>query len=113
GGDFSTGVDAPTFNLLNNEVGSPVREITQSGGQFTNSTPVNQYSVYLQDDWKPTERLTMNLGIRYDYWAGFDLDQRTNPNWVTLSTQTTYHESYLQDFQNGGGGVLENDKNNF
>ena len=44
--------------------------------------------------------------------TGFDLDQRTNPIWQTLSTQTRYNEAYLQDFQGGKGGVLKNDKNN-
>jgi len=69
--------------------------------------------VYFQDDWLPHARVTVNLGLRYDYWSGFDLDQRSNPIWQVLSTQTKYNESYLQDFQGGKGGVLENDKNNF
>jgi len=24
----------------------------------------------------------VNLGLRYDYWDGYDLDQRSNPIWV-------------------------------
>ena len=55
----------------------------------------------------------MNVGLRYDYWEGFDLDQRNNPIWKTLSTQTKYNEFYLRDFQGGKGGVLKNDKNNY
>ena len=112
GGTFTTGVDAPQFSLLQDRVGSPVTDITQYGGNFIFSTPVNQSSVYFQDDWLPHERVTLNLGLRYDYWSGFDLDQRSNPIWKVLSAQTKYAESYLQDFQGGKGGVLENDKNN-
>ncbi len=112
GGDFSSGL-VPQYTLLEDRVGSPVIDITQNGGFFGNKTPVNQYSVYLQDDWRPTNRLTINVGVRYDLWRGFDLDQRSNPIWQTLSTQTTYNEYYLRDFQGGKGGVLENDNNNF
>src|SRR4029079_19395840 len=59
------------------------------------------------------DRLTVNVGLRYDYWDGFDLDQRSNPIWQTLSTQTKYNESFLRELQGGRGGVLKNDKNNW
>ncbi len=29
------------------------------------------YAVYLQDNWKLTPRLTLNIGLRYEYWPGF------------------------------------------
>ena len=112
GGTFSTGVDAPQFALLEDRIGSSMTDITQYGGHFADSTPVDQYSVYLQDDWRPHPQLTLNLGVRYDLWTGFDLDQRSNPIWKVLSTQTRFNESYLQDLQGGKGGVLENDTNN-
>jgi outer membrane receptor protein involved in Fe transport len=113
GGDFSTGVDAPRFTFSADDINAPITAIEQNGGKFVNSTPVDEYSVYFQDDWSVNPRLTLNLGLRYDYWDGFDLDQRSNPIWQFLSTQTTYNEGYLQDFQGGKGGVLQNDKNNF
>ncbi|MEP6770104.1 MAG: TonB-dependent receptor [Acidobacteriota bacterium] len=113
GGDFSTGVDAPQFTLKEDRAGSPVTDITRNGGLFTDSTPVNQYSVYIQDDWRPGPRITLSVGLRYDLWTGFDLDQRSNPIWKTLSTQTSYNENYLRDFQGGKGGVLSNDKKNW
>ncbi len=113
GGSADSGVDAPQFLLLEDRIGSPVTDITQNGGSSLFSTPVNQYSVYVQDDFHVGRRFVLNLGVRYDLWTGFDLDQRSNPIWQTLSTQTQYDESYLQDFQGGKGGVLENDRNNW
>ena len=34
----------------------------------------NQYGVYVQDDWTPTSRLTVNVGVRWDY----ETDQLNN-----------------------------------
>jgi hypothetical protein len=30
-----------------------------------------EYAAYLQDNWKVTPRLTINLGVRYEYWPPF------------------------------------------
>jgi hypothetical protein len=32
--------------------------------------PVHHFSAYVQDDWQPTNRLTLNLGLRYDLQTG-------------------------------------------
>ncbi|HVR98727.1 MAG TPA: TonB-dependent receptor [Thermoanaerobaculia bacterium] len=112
GGDFSTGINGQ-FTLLEDDPNSPVTDITFFGGFFGNETPVDQYSGYVQDDILVNDRLTINLGLRYDYWDGFDLDQRSNPIWQALSSQTQYNEYYLRDFQGGGGGVLSNDDDNW
>jgi hypothetical protein len=59
--------------------------------QVSNFTHMNQrspfYDFYVQDEWKVTDRLTLNLGLRYELhlpwvekhnaWANFDID--TNP----------------------------------
>src|SRR4051812_17129470 len=112
GGDFTTGTSGQ-FSFTADSINSPIRDITFFGGFAGDDTPVNQYSGFFQDDILANDRLTINVGLRYDYWTGFDLDQRANPIWQTLSTQTRYNESYLQDFKGGRGGVLKNDKNNW
>jgi len=112
GGDFTVGTNGQ-FLHLTDDVNSPITDITYFGGFSGNETPIKQYSGYLQDDLYPIDRLTVSVGLRYDYWKGFDLDQRSNPIWQELATQTTYSEPYLQDFRGGKGGVLSNDDNNW
>jgi len=111
-GHFTVGTSGQ-FSFAQDDVNSPVTSITYFGGFSGQDTPVDQYSGYFQDDLLVSDRLTINVGLRYDYWTGFDLDQRSNPIWQTLSTQTKYNEFFLQDFQGGKGGVLKNDKNNW
>jgi hypothetical protein len=111
-GDFTVGTTGQ-YTLATNDLNGPVSGITIFGGFSGQKTPIKQYNGYVQDDWYASDRLTVNLGLRYDLWTGYDLDQRSNPIWQALSTQTTYHESYLRDFQGGKGGVLKNDKNNY
>lgn len=112
GGGFSAGTTGQFF-YLNNDPNGPIRQISFTAGDFQFSTPVDQYSIYFQDDWRLSPNFTLNVGLRYDYWDGFDLDQRANPIWQRLSTQTTYNEKYLRDFQGGKGGVLSNDDDNW
>jgi hypothetical protein len=112
GGDFTTGTTGQ-YSTLTDQVGSPITDITIFGGFNGNSDPVNQYSAYVQDDWAVSSRLTLNLGLRYDLFTGFDLDQRSNPIWQALSTQTTFDSPIFRQFQGGKGGVLKNDNSDF
>jgi Carboxypeptidase regulatory-like domain/TonB dependent receptor-like, beta-barrel len=112
GGDFSTGL-AGQYTLKEDKLGSPVVDIAIFGGFAGYNTPIKQYNYYVQDDITVNNKLTVNVGLRYDLWKGFDLDQTGNQIWQTLSTQTKYNEDYLKDFQGGKGGKLDNDTNNF
>jgi hypothetical protein len=109
-GDFSTGL-AGQYTAMEDAIGSPITLIQQYGGFFGQSTPMDLYSGYVQDDWFITDRLTLNIGLRYDYWDYYNVDQRTNTIWQTLHEQRQYDESYLQDFWSDDG-ILDDDTNN-
>jgi hypothetical protein len=112
GGDFTTGTTGQ-FSAIADRVGSPIGSININGGFAGQSTPVDEYSIYVQDDWAVSNRFTVNLGLRYDLWTGFDLNQTSNPIWQVLSTQTTYDTPAFRPFRNGGGGKLKNDYRDF
>jgi hypothetical protein len=48
------------------------------------NTALTQFGAYLQDDWRLTDRLTVNAGLRYDAVVGYQIDQSKNPNFVVL-----------------------------
>ncbi|MEA2568163.1 MAG: hypothetical protein QOI24_164 [Acidobacteriota bacterium] len=118
GGDFTVGT-AGTYVLDEDRIGSPVQSIVFTGGFSGVSTPIKQYNTYFQDDISLSPRLTLNAGIRYDLWTGFDLDQSKNPNLADVQSaafQTRAAQlgvSWASMFANGGGTKLKNDKNNW
>jgi outer membrane receptor protein involved in Fe transport len=46
-----------------------VTTFTQASVDVTPSVVANQFEVFVQDNWKVTPRLTLNLGVRYSYFA--------------------------------------------
>ncbi|RMH18698.1 MAG: TonB-dependent receptor [Acidobacteria bacterium] len=113
GGFFAPGA-AGQFSRAADDRNAPITQIIFLSGDFAFSTPNDQWRAYFQDDWYVNDRLTVNLGIRYDYTDILKLDQSTNALWQTLRNQTQFNEFYLQDFKQGDGGrVLDADDDDF
>ena len=81
---FNTGTTGYTFTHLTNDLNGPIRLVTRNGGAAEANIPLDQYAGYIQDDWKVTDRFTVNLGLRYDYISGYQIDQSKNPNFVKI-----------------------------
>ncbi|HEU4769281.1 MAG TPA: TonB-dependent receptor [Pyrinomonadaceae bacterium] len=96
-------------------------------GVFDRALRVNDWSGFAQDDWKVNSRLTLNVGVRYDYY-GYPVDTRGRlvnflPDQFRQGT-TANPAGPPNGFVQAGNGTLagvptvadtlvDNDKNNF
>jgi hypothetical protein len=80
---FSTG-QSPQYTHLTSSRDSRISNITYNGaigggsGGNIGSIPNNQYAFYLQDTYRVTPKLMLDLGLRYDLTTGFAFDQDNN-----------------------------------
>jgi hypothetical protein len=80
---FSTG-QQPRYTHLEDARDAPISRISfngsigGSGGGSEAAIPNKQYALYLQDAWRVNDRLTLDLGVRYDLVTGFAFDQDEN-----------------------------------
>ena len=79
---FNTGKGVIQYNHLNNDVNGPLSNVILNDGDSRANIPIKQYSGYVQDDWRISDRVTMNLGLRYDLVTGLQFDQSKNPNYL-------------------------------
>ena len=103
---------APIYTLNGNTVDSSVASYSATAGFNGYSVPTNQYGIYLQDDYRPNARLTINAGLRYDLNLGYDLNQSTNPIYQEIAASGYNDTFYYRNFQ-GWDGKLQNDHKNW
>ena len=86
--EFTTDSSAASlqFNFRN-----PYRMIYATGAGNVNRSNT-QIGVYFQDDWTPTPRLTVNLGLRWDLESGMINTDYVTPQNV-VDTLTRYNDS--------------------
>jgi outer membrane receptor protein involved in Fe transport len=82
---FNVGTGGYAYTHLDNTLTGPISVVTLQGGAADANIPTKQFATYFQDDWRLTDRLTLNLGLRYDLNTGFAIDQTKNPNYVMVA----------------------------
>ena len=81
---FNTGKGATFYTHVDNTLAGPISNVSISDGNAEANIPLRQFATYIQDDWRVSDRLTVNWGLRYDVISGFNLDQSKNPNFVLI-----------------------------
>jgi len=81
---FNSGKGVAQHTYLTDNVNGPIRNIVLNDGDASANIPLKQYAFYVQDDWAVSNKLTINVGLRYDLIDGFQFDQSLNPNFVIM-----------------------------
>jgi hypothetical protein len=109
---FEAGKDVLSYTHMDNTLTGPLSAVSMNGGVAKANIPMKQFAGYFQDDWRLNSRLTLNLGLRYDYQVGYQYDQSKNPNYVKI--QNAGKAGLLKGIKGleNAGLDPENDKNN-
>jgi hypothetical protein len=71
--------DSSLYIHLEDSRNSPVSEIDASSNGFAGGRiPNRQYGCYVEDSWRATDRLVLDIGVRYDLVMGMAFDQSQN-----------------------------------
>jgi outer membrane receptor protein involved in Fe transport len=103
----------PQLTLNSDSLTSTVRQVIFNGGAANVNIPLDLYSFYIQDDWRINDRLTLNLGLRYDYVDNIPIEQVANENFRIMQSAGAAGRfanfPLLEDF----GQESRNDGDNF
>jgi hypothetical protein len=77
----------PQYTFLGNSLTSPISEIFYNIGDAAfvfNS--FDRFGVFVQDDWRATRKLTINAGLRWDYYGGVTFNQNYSQTYQFLQS---------------------------
>ncbi len=81
---FNSAKGVERYTHLTDDVNGPIRVVQIDDGDSSANIPLKQFAWYVQDDWRVTDRLTLNLGLRFDVITGYQIDQTRNTNYVAI-----------------------------
>lgn len=119
-GQWTAGAGSSGFAFADVLLGLP-REILASIDVFDPNFRNSQVMPWIQDDWKISPRLTVSLGLRYE-WLGVpqakydkiaNFYQNSPTTAEIITPKNTGLPAYTQKPSNLGRGLLMNDNNNF
>lgn len=67
------------YTFRANAQGTPAFVFIGGSGDPTTKNEIDFYGVFVQDEWKATDRLTLNLGLRWDFQDGAANSDSTSP----------------------------------
>ncbi len=75
-------------------------------------TKAKQFGIYVQDDWAVNDKLTLNLGVRWDYeknpaYTGFVTPQNVVDALYSQDPNAPAGQTYAQSLANGGVNVAD------
>ena len=83
---FSNTITNGLYTMATPSMTGPVLDVSIAGGALTANFPFEHYGLYVQDDWRVSDRVTLNLGVRWDYTRGLPIDQSGSTNFQAMQT---------------------------
>ncbi len=109
---FNSAKGVVQLTHLSDETKGPISNVTLNDGDASANIPLKQFAAYFQDDWRVSDKLTVNLGIRYDVITGYQFDQSGNPNYLKVQAAGAAGQlAGIKGLQNFGKTPKE-DRNN-